>query len=81
MSKKDKKNKVTIKGFVLVGVSRDVDFYYSRSQNKFVDDVAKLYLSDLLPGQPAIDVELIKQDYPLIDSIKGIAKIKLTIKL
>ncbi len=81
MSKNEKKNKLTIKGFVLVGVSRDVDFYYSRAQNKFVDDASKLYVSDLLPNQPAIDVDQIKADYPLIDSIKGVAKVKLTIKL
>jgi hypothetical protein len=78
-----KKNKVVIKGFVIVGISRDVDFYYSRSQDKFVDDVSKLYLSDLMTksDKQTIDLNQIKQDYPLIDVIRGWAKIKLSIKL
>ena len=69
-----------IEGFVLVGISRDVDFYYSRSQNKFVDDIMKLHLSDVAPNQSAINVDQIKQDYPLIDSIKGFATITLEVK-
>jgi hypothetical protein len=78
-----KKNKIVIKGFVLVGLSRDVDFYYSRSQDKFVDEVSKLYLSDLMTksDKQTTDLNQIKSAYPLIDVIKGWAKIKLTIKL
>lgn len=78
-----KKNKIKIKGFVLVGIARDVDFYYSRSQNKFVDSPEKLYLSDLMTksDKQTTDFEQIKKDYPLLDSVKGWAKIKLAIEL
>lgn len=78
---KAKKNKVVIKGFVPVGISRDVDFYFSRTQKKFVDSVDKLFLGDLFNKKKEIDPEKILKDYPLVDSFKGIAKIKLTIKL
>jgi hypothetical protein len=77
-----------IKGYVLVGVSRgvsrDVNFYFSRSQEKFVDSVMKLNLSDLEEepsGVGPTEMLKIRQDYPLIDSIKGYAKIKIKIKL
>lgn len=69
-----------IKGFVLVGTSRDVDFYYSQTQNKFVDDIMKLNLGDLAPNRAAIDLALIKSIIPLIDKLKGIAKITIKIK-
>jgi hypothetical protein len=74
---------MVIKGFVLVGVVRDVDYYYSRTQNKFVDDAQKLFLGDLMTksDKQTADLELIKKDYPMVDSLKGWAKIKLTIKL
>ena len=78
---KIKKNKVVIKGFVLVGVVRDVDYYYSKSQDKFVDDVQKLFLGDLMTKSQATDLELIKKDYPMVDSLKGFAKIKLVVEL
>jgi hypothetical protein len=72
-----------IKGYILVGVVRDVDYYYSRTQNKFVDKIEKLYVGDLMTksDKQTTDLELIKKDYPLVDSIKGFAKIKLKIKL
>lgn len=81
MSKRE--NKLKIKGFVLVGVVRDVDFYYSRTQNKFVDDVMKLFIGDLMTksDKQTADLDLIKKDYPLVDSLKGWAKVKLTIEL
>jgi len=81
MSKRE--NKLKIKGFVLVGVVRDVDFYYSRTQNKFVDDVMKLFIGDLMAksDKQTADLDLIKKDYPLVDSLKGWAKVKLTIEL
>ena len=72
-----------IKGFVLVGVVRDVDYYYSKTQNKFVDDVMKLYVGDLMTksDKQTTDIDLIAKDYPLVDSIKGWAKIKMKIEL
>ena len=73
-----------IKGYVLVGVCRDVDFYFSKSQEKFVDNVMKLNLSDLETepsGLDAADILQLRQDYPLIDSIRGYAKIKIKIKI
>jgi len=80
---KTKKNKLGIKGFVLVGVCRDVDFYYSRTQNQFVDDVMKLTVGDLMTksDKQTTDFDQIKTDYPLVDSIKGWAKIKIKIEL
>lgn len=77
------KNKVTIKGLLLVGVCRDVDFYYSRTQNQFVDDVMKVTVGDLMTksDKQTIDFNQIRTDYPLIDSIKGWAKIKIKIEL
>lgn len=78
-----KKNKVVIKGFVLVGIVRDVDYYYSRTQNKFVDDTQKLFLGDLMTksDKQTLDQRVIQKDYPMVDSLKGWAKVKLTIKL
>jgi len=78
-----KNNKMVVKGFLLVGIVRDVDFYLSRTQEKFVDDVMKVTVGDLMTksDKQTTDLEQIKKDYPLVDSIKGWAKIKLTIKL
>jgi len=72
-----------IKGFVLVGVVSDVDVYYSRIQDKFVDDVQKLFLGDLMTksDKQTTDLDLIKKDYPMVDSLKGFAKLKLVIEL
>lgn len=72
-----------IKGYVLVGVYRDVDHYFSKSQEKFVDNVMKLFVGDLMTkaDKRAMDLELIKKDYPLVDRIKGFAKVKLKIEL
>jgi hypothetical protein len=81
MKAKTKKNKIVIKGFIPVGISRDVDYYFSRTQGKFVDSVEKLFVGDLYNKKKEIDPEKLKVDFPLIDSFKGIAKIKLTIKL
>jgi hypothetical protein len=80
---KNKKRKITIKGLILVGICRDVDFYYSRVQNKFVDDVMKLTVGDLMTksDKQTTDLNQIKTDYPLVDSIKGWAKIKIKIEL
>lgn len=75
--KKAKKNKVVIKGFVPVG---NTGFYYSRVQDKFVDTADKLYLGDLYNKKGDINPKKIQKNYPLV-TIKGIAKIKLTIKL
>ena len=78
-----KKRKITIKGLLLVGVCRDVDFYYSRTQNKFLDDVMKVTVGDLMTksDKQTTDLDQIKADYPLVDSIKGWAKIKIKIEL
>lgn len=78
-----KQNKMKIKGFVLVGVVSDVDVYYSRIQDKFVDDVQKLFLGDLMTksDKQTTDLDLIKKDYPMVDSLKGFAKLKLVIEL
>lgn len=78
---KAKKNKVVIKGFVPVGIVRDVDFYFSRTQEKFVDSADKLFVGDLYNKKKEIDPEKLLKDYPLVDNFKGIAKLKLTIKL
>lgn len=78
---KAKKNKVIIKGFVPVGIIQDVDFYYSRTQKKFVDSVDKLFLGDLYNKKKEINPDKLIVVFPLIDNFKGIAKIKLTIKL
>jgi hypothetical protein len=77
---KNKKNKVTIKGYVPVGIVRDVKFYFSRTQEKFVDRIDKLFVGDLYDKKD-MDLEKIHQDYPLVDSMKGIVKIKLSIWL
>jgi hypothetical protein len=78
---KNKKNKVTIKGFIPVGLSRDVSFYFSRTQEKFVDRIDKLFIGDLYDNKKDIDLEKIHQDYPLVDSMRGTVKIKLSIWL
>ena len=78
---KEKKNKVVIKGYVPVGIVRDVDFYYSKTQEKFVDSVEKLYLGDLFAFKEGIDPQKISGDFPMLDMFKGIAKIKIVIKL
>ena len=72
-----------IKGYVLVGVCRDEDFYYARTQNQFVDDVMKLTVGDLMTksDKQATGFDQIRTDYPLIDSLKGWAKIKIKIKI
>jgi hypothetical protein len=75
-----KQNKITIKGYIPVGIVRDVRFYFSRTQEKFVDRIDKLFVGDLY-DKKEIDLEKIRQDYPLVDSMRGVVKIKLTIKL
>lgn len=73
---KAKKNKVVIKGFVPVGITKDS--YYSRTQEGFVDSVNKLFLGDLYNTRK--EIKKLVKDFPLEDCFKGIAKIKLTIK-
>lgn len=78
---KTKTDKVSIKGFIPVGIVRDVNFYFSKTQEKFVDRIDKLYIGDLFDMKKDIDLEKIHEDYPLVDSMKGIVKIKLSIWL
>lgn len=69
-----------ITGYVPVGIMRDVDFYFSKKKEKFVDSIDKLMLGDLfLDKESAEKVNL--KDYPLIDKYKGVVKITIEIEL
>ncbi len=69
-----------IVGYSPVGIVRDVDYYFSRKSEKFVDSVDKLMLGDLfLDKESAEKVDL--KEYPLIDKYKGVVKITLEIEL
>jgi hypothetical protein len=76
---KAKKNKVVIKGFVPVGIILGADFYYSKTQNEFVGSPGKLFLGDLYKRKE-IDPKKLMKAFPKA-TFKGIAKIKLTIRL
>ena len=66
-----------IEGYIPIGVYRDVDFYFSRTREKFVDDIMKLTIGDLYPREKDVTVDF--GDYPLIDSYKGIMKVEIEI--
>jgi hypothetical protein len=78
---KKKKSKIIMKGYVPMGTHRDVDYFYSKSQEKFLGKIEDLTVGDLFTTKKEAERSIEPGDFPMLDMYQGIGKIKLTITI
>ncbi|MFW6225771.1 MAG: hypothetical protein ACOC3V_02275 [bacterium] len=70
-----------IEGYLPTGIVRDVTYYFSKTKEKFVDSVEKIYLGDLFLDRESAEKYVDIKDYPLVDKYGGVAKVSLEISI
>jgi hypothetical protein len=68
-----------ITGYVPVGLHKDVKYYYSKKQDKFVDNHQNLFMGDLYAVYSEAENALNKEDWPLLTDKIRVAEISLEI--
>jgi len=73
---------MTIEGYTLVGIYKNVNYYFSKTHQKFVNDIMKLTLKDLFSSSAKqnVDLDKIKLEHPLFSDISW-TKIKIDIEI
>lgn len=79
---KIKKYKIMkIEGYIPSGKVQGVTYYFSKTKEKFVDSIEKIYLGDLFLFKESAEKSINIKDYRIIDEYIGVVKISIEVSI